>query len=539
MKINSIKIENFLSIEDVELNFDDYQGIINIVGKNYDTNPASSNGAGKSSIIEAIVFALFGKTVRKTSEKSISNFYTDGKCKVTLIVNDNIEICRTKKPPSLHVSIDGKSQTKEGIQHTQAFLETLLNINYNVFLASIVFGQQNDMNFLTATPEEKRSIIQNFLNVTDLFKYRSKIRSIKAKHNNDKKIASTLEEESSSKIKKLKAKIEQLKSSKKKFNSVFSKTQLKSLSKISLSEIKELEVSKQKLSTLYSTNLSLIKSLEGKSKSITERLGNLKDNSECEHCGNLPQVITSQISKDKSVFQEVQTNLQSLKSGLPSLKGKIKKIQVPINSKDFESLEDLKTVDVKLDFLNKQIQEQRRVSKKYSEQVQSAQRKYDIMRFWETAFSEQGLIKYIIRHILKYLNERSNYYLGLLTSGKFSITFDEVLAECISNNGSEVLYESMSGGEKKKVSLAVMLSLNDLLILSGKERSNLLFFDEVADSLDKEGVKGLCELMEVLSEDKKVFIITHNEYMSSLIQDNANTLTVSKRNKITKIKKKK
>ena len=160
------------------------------------------------------------------------------------------------------------------------------------------------------------------------------------------------------------------------------------------------------------------------------------------------------------------------------------------------------------------------------------------MRFWETAFSEQGLVKYIIEHILDYFNERANYYLGFLTAGKFSITFDDVLSENIKNNGSDVLYESMSGGEKKKISLAVMLGLNDLLILSGKERSNLLFFDEVADSLDKEGVKGVCELMEILSTEKKVFIITHNEYLSSLIEDNASTLTVWKRDKLTNVKQK-
>ena len=147
-------------------------------------------------------------------------------------------------------------------------------------------------------------------------------------------------------------------------------------------------------------------------------------------------------------------------------------------------------------------------------------------------------MKYIIEHILEFFNERANYYLGFLTAGKFSITFDAVLSENIKNNGSDVLYESMSGGEKKKISLAVMLGLNDLLILSGKERSNLLFFDEVADSLDKEGVKGVCELMEVLSIEKKVFIITHNEYLSSLIEDNASTLTVKKRNKLTTIKQK-
>ena len=66
MKINSIKIEGFLSVRNAEINFDNYFGITNIQGLNEDTNPISSNGAGKSTIIEAVSFALFGNTIRRS-----------------------------------------------------------------------------------------------------------------------------------------------------------------------------------------------------------------------------------------------------------------------------------------------------------------------------------------------------------------------------------------------------------------------------------------------------------------------------------------
>ena len=65
MKINKVSIEGFLSIKKAEINFEDYSGLIRVEGKNQDTKPFSSNGAGKSSIIEAVVFALFGRTIRK------------------------------------------------------------------------------------------------------------------------------------------------------------------------------------------------------------------------------------------------------------------------------------------------------------------------------------------------------------------------------------------------------------------------------------------------------------------------------------------
>ena len=92
-------------------------------------------------------------------------------------------------------------------------------------------------------------------------------------------------------------------------------------------------------------------------------------------------------------------------------------------------------------------------------------------------------------------------------------------------------------GEKKKVSLAVILALNDLLVLSGKERSNIIFFDEIADSLDDEGIKGLYELIQQITASKRLFVITHNDNLNSLIEDWADTLLVRKKKYITTMRK--
>jgi DNA repair exonuclease SbcCD ATPase subunit len=113
------------------------------------------------------------------------------------------------------------------------------------------------------------------------------------------------------------------------------------------------------------------------------------------------------------------------------------------------------------------------------------------------------------------------------------------LDEIIYYKGKAVFFNSLSGGEKKRISLGVMLALNDLLVLSGKERSNLIFFDEIADSLDEEGVKGLLELIHLLTKEtnKKLFIITHNDYFVSLLEEYCEQLKVVKKNNITKFTK--
>jgi len=534
MKVTKISIHNFLSIKHSEIDFDQGGNIVRIVGVNQDTKPISSNGAGKSSIIEAITFGLFGKTIRKTNDRSLKNKYTKGKCSVTLVVNDNVVIERVKKPPMLSVKVDGENCTQDSILTTQAYLEQILNTNYNVFLASMVFGQGNSKDFLTATPEEKRSILQSFLDVGELFKNRQTIRSLKSKAFTDKKVASTVYTETSTDIKKLDAKIAKTKKLIKQGNSLLDSEKSKFIKKYSFSEIQELERKQHDLDVEFermSCNLSTIKRrLENVKKEIRE-FKPIK----CEHCGNQPAGGLKYLDEKAVKLDKHMKHKHDLTHTVATLRASIAACDVPISLQDFETVEKLKTFEAELRVLKSQRRSKARVLNKKSDEVSVSQKNYDMLRFWEAAFSENGLIKYIIKNILEFFTQRVNYYLRILTSAEFEVTFDETLKESVYNKGHEVFYDALSGGEKKRVSIAVMMGLNDLLILSGKDRSNLIFFDEVADSLDSEGVKGLYELIMEISANKKIFIITHNDYLNSILEDEADEFLVKKRNGITKI----
>ena len=533
MKINKVEIGGFLSIKKAEVDFDSYTGMTRIVGENFDTNPTCSNGAGKSSIIEAIVFALFGKTIRKTSEKSLVHSHSKSKCRVRLTVNDDVIITRTKKPPSLVVESGGENCTKEGILQTQEYLESILNTNYNVFLASIVFGQQNNINFLSASPDEKRSIIQNFLNVTDLFKYRPKIRSLKSVYNNDKKIASTLQSESLQKVKSIKKSLEKLRKERKQASDILSSEKKEFLEKYSFTDIQTLESQRLELELSCAKLSHDLTSTQDAIACTKNDINYYRKSGQCENCGYSTSSMAHKLSHAKDYLEASYDKRTALRKEIKVSEKEIDDLCIPITVSDYQLVENLSKMDVAEDMLKKQLRSQQRFSRKYSRQMAEAQKKYDLMRFWEMAFSEQGLVRYIIKNILGFFNERANFYLGILTRRSFFIEFNEALEEVIKNRNKVVFFEALSGGEKKKVSLAVMLALNDLLVLSGKDRSDIIFFDEVADSLDREGVKGLCDLMDGITEKKKLFIITHNEYLNSLIEDKAEILSVKKRKGIT------
>ena len=535
MKINKIRIKNFLSIKDAEIDFESYSNIVRIIGINKDTKPNSSNGAGKSSVIEAIVFSLFGKTIRKTTDKSLKNHYTKGKCEVEIVVNDNITINRVKKPPMLTVSVDGENVTQDSIQATQKYLDKILNTNFSVFLASMVFGQSNKMNFLTASAEEKRNIIQSFLDIGDVFQYRKAIKSKKAKAYSNKKIAETLCSEVLSKKEKLEKQIKESKTNKKAAKVLMDSKVAKEFIKHTISELQENEQLRYAAGVEYESASHSLSRTTTRMFEVREKLKSFKI-SECEFCGEAP-------TKERSLISGWQTELSLLGEELISKQGFIKEqgqllenFGPVISPEDFDLFEKYKTFDTEYKILTAQRREHTKFLKKHQKQVEISQRYYDMMRFWEQAFSEQGLIRFVIRNILSFFNDRVNYYLKFLSSSNFSVTFDETLKEKIYNKGTLTFFDALSGGEKRKISVAIMLGLNDLLLLSGKERSNLIFFDEVADSLDEGGVKGLYELVMDISNTKKVFVITHNDYLTSLLEDESENLHVTKKANITTIK---
>ena len=172
---------------------------------------------------------------------------------------------------------------------------------------------------------------------------------------------------------------------------------------------------------------------------------------------------------------------------------------------------------------------------KAHDEKQDLNNKYEIMRFWEKAFSESGIVKYVIKNILDYFNSKVNENLAHLSQGKFFIQFDEELRETITHNDEVISYMSLSGGEKRKVSLAVMLGLQELLKIAHNQKNNIMFFDEVGENLDREGLDGLYILLSELKKDKTLFVITHNNYLKSLM-DNAKTITMIKSNGVSKLK---
>jgi len=187
LKIKSIKASNFLSFgeQGIEINFESLGNIVLIKGKNLDyagdsKNKNSSNGAGKSSIQEIICYALYGKTIKspkKISKNDVINNLTKKNCNVEIIFDD-YKIVRGRAPDFLRLwkSSDGKwdknSELTQGKQQdTQSKIDSIIGINYDVFVSTCVFSDDQNNCFLEADLSNKRSIIENLLSL-DIYRER-------------------------------------------------------------------------------------------------------------------------------------------------------------------------------------------------------------------------------------------------------------------------------------------------------------------------------------------------------------------------------
>lgn len=179
-----IKAQNFLCFGEngIEIDFKNYNSVVLIKGKNLDVNDnnlSSSNGSGKSSILDALLYGLFGKTVKnpkKIGVKDVINNKTNKKM-VIEIYFDDIKIQRTRKPDGLKLwqSKDGNFEestelTRGEIKQTQELIESILGFNCETFKSTCIFTDSNTDSYLESNASDRRIIIENLLG---LEKYRT------------------------------------------------------------------------------------------------------------------------------------------------------------------------------------------------------------------------------------------------------------------------------------------------------------------------------------------------------------------------------
>ncbi len=220
--------------------------------------------------------------------------------------------------------------------------------------------------------------------------------------------------------------------------------------------------------------------------------------------------------------------------------------QVNLITKDLEHLKEKLTslyseqnpYICMLDLLQKELENNEIQVASYKNELKELEDKMPYYDFWVKAFGDNGIREYIIDSIIPSLNSRINYWLGCLMEGKIQLHFNNQLEEKIERipiDKDPFVYNSLSGGEVSRISLAIAQSFSHIIMMSAGICPSLIILDEVGRDLDRQGILSVYNMITEISKERQVLVITHDPDLLSLLENNCDTINVIKQNGITRI----
>lgn len=535
-----IRYKNFLASGDVpiELELNRHDSTL-IVGK---------NGAGKSTMTEAICFALFGRALRNINKPALINSINKREALVELwltVGQTQYQIRRGIKPALFEIYTDGVLiPAPASLADYQSLLETtILKINYKSFMQIVVLGSASFVPFMRLAPAARREIIEDLLDI-EIF---SSMGALAKNELSETKIAgdqlalqsalldeqirmahtftTQLAGERESKLTIIDAATETTKSQIDVLRA--QQTVLTEQLNAYATSSAEYQSSSEKLLEYSTTH----RSIGVREKKLEKERLFYETHDECPTC---EQSITDTFKNTR--FELLSEKDAATHTALAQCQILIDKYQVQTNAK-YERLEEADNIRAQYNLIDVQVPIHTRRLRELSherdtilqpapatpvdmESLQLRQRDIHTQResvstrrsILDTAFvllKDSGIKARVIKHYLPIINKHINYY---LTAMDFPIhfTLDEEFKEQIqSRHRDEFSYESFSEGEKKRIDLALLLTWRAIARLKNSAACNVLVLDEVFDSsLDVNGTEEFLKIIHTL-EHANVFVISH------------------------------
>ncbi len=516
-----------------------------------------TNGAGKSTILDALTFSLFGKPFRKINKGMLVNSVNEKDCMTEVefsIGKLDYKVIRGIKPNKFEIYCNGKIFNQEStVAEQQKNLEkNILKLNYKSFTQIVVLGSSTFVPFMRLPTVQRREIIEDILDI-QVFSTMNLLLRDKTRENNEeikefdyqihlleekidlqKQHMLTLEKRNQEEVDKKKEKIKELQKDEVKSTEEIHKLteDVEKLSK----EMEELSNSKVKLKKL---NTFLTK-IQGKLSTCEKENGFFKDNHVCPTC---TQDLSEEFRDLK--IKEGEEQLDSLTAGLEDLSVAIKKeedredmfvklsqevlscnssitqenfqittIRNAINDLDNEVKElegsnsDKKAEFVKLEGL---IKDKKGVLKDHS----NVKKDRDVILAAGQLLKDNGIKTRIIKTYLPTMNKLINNFLQSMDF-YVNFTLTENFEEIIKSRYRDVFtYDSFSEGEKARIDIALLLTWRSVAKLKNSVDTNLLILDEIFDgSLDQSGSSDLGWVLRNFDDSTNVFVISHKEAMN-------------------------
>lgn len=539
-----IKWRNFLSTGNswTEINFEAEKTTL-IVGH---------NGAGKSTMLDALSFALFGKPHRKIKIPNVVNSINNKDCKVEVefrIGSSEFKIIRGIKPQVFEIWKNDTllNQDSHNKEYQKILEQNILKMNHKSFHQIVVLGSSSFVPFMQLPAQHRRDVIEDLLDINVFSKMNIILKEKIASLKEELKDATYNIETNRTKQDAQKKYIRDVKA----INTEQREEKIK-LIKDYQEEIKALQEANGTLSTDVESNLpkSTQDQTEAQTKISELESYKTKFNSEIrkivkevtffesnDHCPTCSQPITEEtkethILEGKTRAKDLQSAIQQAEQALSGSTERLRQAneilescrgwqsEIHANNRSIKQYQDaidrtqneLNTLDGKIDLeeaqndLDALVEEYQGLMELKMELNESQSYNAVIAEM----LKDTGIKTKVIKQYIPVINKLVNQYLQTLD---FFVHFnldEEFKEEIRSRHRDSFSYDSFSEGEKQRIDLALLFTWRMIAKMKNSVSTNLLILDETFDSsLDHDGVDNLMKILYTLDDDTNVFVISH------------------------------
>ena len=540
----TIRWKNFLSTGNqyTEVNFTENKTNL-IIG---------TNGAGKSTVLDALTFSLFGKPFRKINKPQLINSTNEKDCRVEVSFNVNNtdwKIVRGIKPNIFEIWRNDSllDQAASALDQQKWLEQNVLKMNYKSFTQIVILGSSTFVPFMQLSTNNRRDVIEDLLDIKIFSsmnmiikekirqgKEDIKVLNLKKESLNDKvtmqeNFIEELENRASENIKEKEGEIEKLLVEENKFmnDNIKITEELDDFNKVlnsytgATEKLRKLGNLKGKISNKVST--------------ITKEHKFFTENTVCPTCN---QDIEENFRINR--INDAQTKAKELQSGYKELEEAIKEEeererQFTALSKEISKLNnDISQNNVRIAGCQRQISNLESEVQRTTEQLANRNTEHekletfkdnlkttydelssrkDTINYYDFSYSllkDGGVKSKIIKKYLPLINQQVNRYLQMMDF-YINFTLDEEFNETVQSPIHEDFsYASFSEGEKMRIDLALLFTWREVARMKNSVNTNLLIMDEVFDSsLDGFGTEEFLKIIKYVVKDANIFVISH------------------------------
>jgi DNA repair exonuclease SbcCD ATPase subunit len=510
------------------------------------------NGEGKSTILDALCFSLFGKPFRNINKGQLVNSINGKGCSVEVEFDINgkeYKIIRGIKPNVFEIWLDGEmiNQDAASRDYQKILEQQILKLNYKTFTQVVILGSASFVPFMQLPTTQRREVIEDILDIR-IFSTMNSL--LKEKVQETKDAIATIENEISTAKTKVDAQTQLIKTITEAKTSAIESI----VSKISANsnEILQAEGEIQSIVSEIDTLKASINDKEtiaediDKAKSIRSKL--LQKIETCEHnteffsehdvcpsCSqDIPEEYKEGIIKDlNSKLLDNNTKIGELETILTNLNEKLSQINKVVEQITDKNIE-LSTRNSTVTLLNKQIKELEAETQRVKSdttnldeekgklkdlakeaigkigQKTQLQEQRNLEDVANILLKDTGIKTAIIREYLPIMNKLINKYLQAMDA-YIHFELDEAFNESVKSRfRDDFTYASFSEGEKMRIDLAILFTWRQIAKMKNSVNTNLLLLDEIFDSsLDTAGTDYFLNLMNQFGDNTNIFVISH------------------------------